>query len=534
MPTGRNLWFVVIAVTAAIAAGIVGLNSSGTNPPTAPLGLIANDENGSVDLNWLPATDNGSVAGYEIFRNNALIASPTASTSFTGTTSSGSATITAVSSFTGIQVNSVIAATDIPLHAQVASINVGADTITLGALATASTTTESMTSANQGYTDSTAVNGVTYSYSMKAVDNQGNVSVTTPRIPATPHNLGTEPFTQGPYGPPDRTTERGIHCNGSSPAVNVFLPAQTANANGCYTYWPPTSNVTTHPPVILVFQGTSSAIAACSSLTVDACVQSNDDTATANWYITFNAAGSTYSDSFRAAGYAVVIMDPPLWTFGTPPTSTCCAAGWRNDAYDNSFIAAVLDDVVSRESVDRNREYAFGFSGGGHAALAVACEMSSRIAAVVDEAHSLFGPSRIPSAVSNFYACPRPEIDVPLYQSVGTTDAVNGSPGCIPCDTYTLGSDPSVQLSGSLLDYSPIHTAASWAWRMGCSSTYTTTNQPAGFPSASDVAYSWTSGCGLNPHTGKTADERIVVFQGAHTQNYTGLTADVLAWIQAH
>jgi hypothetical protein len=88
---------------------------------------------------------------------------PAMSASFTGTTSSGTTTVTNVSSFTGIAVGSVITAVDITFDATVTAINTTADTLTLSAPPTGSGNTgEAMTASGPGYDSFVATtNGTT-------------------------------------------------------------------------------------------------------------------------------------------------------------------------------------------------------------------------------------------------------------------------------------------------------------------------------------------------------------------------------------
>ena len=77
---------------------------------------------------------------------------PAMSASFTATTSSGSRTVTNVSSFTGITVGSVITAADITFDTTVTAINTTADTLTLSAAPTGSGNAgEAMTASGPGY-----------------------------------------------------------------------------------------------------------------------------------------------------------------------------------------------------------------------------------------------------------------------------------------------------------------------------------------------------------------------------------------------
>ncbi|WP_369015092.1 fibronectin type III domain-containing protein, partial [Escherichia coli] len=55
-------------------------------PPTAPTNLaLTNITQNSMRLTWNPSTDNASVSGYEVYRNNVKIADITSGTTYVAT-----------------------------------------------------------------------------------------------------------------------------------------------------------------------------------------------------------------------------------------------------------------------------------------------------------------------------------------------------------------------------------------------------------------------------------------------------------------
>lgn len=74
------------ALTTSTAAGITVTTVNDTTPPGVPSGLTSPSQtSSSISLSWNASTDTGSgVAGYDVYRNGSLVASPT-STSYTST-----------------------------------------------------------------------------------------------------------------------------------------------------------------------------------------------------------------------------------------------------------------------------------------------------------------------------------------------------------------------------------------------------------------------------------------------------------------
>ena len=67
----------------------------------------------------------------------------------------------------------------------------------------------------------------------------------------------------------------------------------------------------------------------------------------------------------------------------------CCGFASSSNTDDVGFIAALLDTLINRYSVDSNRIYATGMSNGGFMSYRLACELSDRIAAIAPVAASM-------------------------------------------------------------------------------------------------------------------------------------------------
>jgi polyhydroxybutyrate depolymerase len=74
----------------------------------------------------------------------------------------------------------------------------------------------------------------------------------------------------------------------------------------------------------------------------------------------------------------------------------CCGYAVERDVDDVGFVAAVIDDLARRLSIDRKRVYATGLSNGAMLSYRLACELSDRVAAVASVAGTL-GIHRCPA-----------------------------------------------------------------------------------------------------------------------------------------
>lgn len=88
----------------------------------------------------------------------------------------------------------------------------------------------------------------------------------------------------------------------------------------------------------------------------------------------------------------------------------CCGKAAADNIDDVGFIAAVINEVAARLSVDLDRVYMVGFSNGGMLAYRFAAERSNIIAAVAPMAAAIGGR---PSADVPLWVLPKPIAKVP-------------------------------------------------------------------------------------------------------------------------
>jgi polyhydroxybutyrate depolymerase len=115
----------------------------------------------------------------------------------------------------------------------------------------------------------------------------------------------------------------------------------------------------------------------------------------------------------------------------------CCDA--RNRARnDMRFLAALIDRLAADEGIDRKRVYVTGFSLGGAMSYRLACEMSSRVAAIAS------------GGGFEYLSKPcRPDRPVSVFEFHGTLDYYGGSCGGQTqtnqgCGLGSPGYEPSV------------------------------------------------------------------------------------------
>ncbi len=112
-----------------------------------------------------------------------------------------------------------------------------------------------------------------------------------------------------------------------------------------------------------------------------------------------------------AAGF-VVIYPEGTGTQQSWNAGACCGDAASQKKDDVGLVGAILDKVQDRLCVDAKRVYATGMSNGGFMAHRLACEMSTRIAAVAPVA-----------AVLGITAC-NPVRPVPVMHFHGTLDPI--------------------------------------------------------------------------------------------------------------
>jgi polyhydroxybutyrate depolymerase len=115
---------------------------------------------------------------------------------------------------------------------------------------------------------------------------------------------------------------------------------------------------------------------------------------------------STKSDG---EGFVVVYPDGlgSSWNAGA-----CCGTSMSTNVDDVGFVSDLIDALQSQLCIDAKRVYATGFSNGGFLSHKLACEMSTRIAAIAPVSGVLAPPVCNPT---------RP---VPVMHFHGTGDAV--------------------------------------------------------------------------------------------------------------
>jgi polyhydroxybutyrate depolymerase len=127
----------------------------------------------------------------------------------------------------------------------------------------------------------------------------------------------------------------------------------------------------------------------------------------------------------------------PSWNAGA-----CCGDAAANAVDDVGFVGKVIDELESKLCVDAHRIFATGMSNGGFLSHRLACELSTRIAAVAPVAGLLAIPTCNPT---------RP---MSVFQFHGTLDSL------VPYDGSPSMGFPSV-----------LQTMSGWATRSGCSVT---------------------------------------------------------------
>jgi polyhydroxybutyrate depolymerase len=139
-----------------------------------------------------------------------------------------------------------------------------------------------------------------------------------------------------------------------------------------------------------------------------------------------------YGDFRNIADTANFLVVHPQGTLDNNNT-THFNVGWGGSTIDDvGFTEALIDSLSAAYSIDQNRIYAVGMSNGGFMSFRLACELSSKIAAV----GSVTG-SMTPSTLGNCNA----SHPMPIIQIHGTTDPTvpyNGSTGWTASITNVL------------------------------------------------------------------------------------------------
>ncbi len=194
--------------------------------------------------------------------------------------------------------------------------------------------------------------------------------------------------------------------------------------------------------------------------------------------------------------------NPQLWNDGSDRFYR-----GRKAPDDVGFVAAMLDDLASRFTVDERRVFLTGFSNGASMSFRAGAELSDRIAAIAPVAGALwFDPPKLRHPVSMCYI-------------TGTADPLNLIEGGVP--KLATGAGDSVRAKPK----PPVRDSIlKWAKALGCPVTPASTSDAHGMRTetysvcmgAAEVVYiavdglghTWAGGKSLLPESmvGKTSD----------------------------
>ena len=277
---------------------------------------------------------------------------------------------------------------------------------------------------------------------------------TTTTAPPAAGPPGTTPITDpGSPAPTPPTTPAGAPCVGKK-ALKGDLD-WTLKSGGvdriAHVHVPKAYDPTKAAPVVLDFHGYTSNGAEQNLLT------HMNDKADSATFIAVHPEGTGSS---------------PSWNAGA-----CCGDAAANAVDDVGFVGKLIDELESKLCVDAHRVFATGMSNGGFLSHRLACEMSTRIAAVAPVAGLLAIPTCNPT---------RP---MSVFQFHGTLDPL------VPYDGNPSMGFPSV-----------LQTMSGWATRSGCSAT------PRETSTKGDVTCTTYDGC-----TGGAEVNLCTVTGGGHT-----------------
>ena len=174
----------------------------------------------------------------------------------------------------------------------------------------------------------------------------------------------------------------------------------------------------------------------------------------------------------------------------------CCGRAVADDVDDVGFIAALLDHLEAELCIDRRRVFAMGMSNGGLLSHRLACELSTRIAAVAPVAGTLGIPNCAPA---------RP---VPVLHIHGTEDGHvpwNGGPGCGPsgADFWSVPQTMDVWRS---LNGCGAATSVYFEQGDGRCTAYASCQAPLVLCAVEGGGHSWPGGVGKEPVVDCAAD----------------------------
>lgn len=210
-------------------------------------------------------------------------------------------------------------------------------------------------------------------------------------------------------------------------------------------------------------------------------------------------------------GFLVVYPDGTIDASGRrffSATDACCDF-FGSGVDDVAFIKALLDHMAAKYNVDPNRIYAVGHSNGGFMSYRLACDLSSRFAAVV----SLEG------AMWNDVSRCRPSEPVSILEVHGTSDDVVSPSGGDSLDGNANRTYPSLE-----------QTLDDWKGFDHCADTSTPGSDPG--PIESDP----TQGTVVTVWSGAQADVELWMVQGGvHSPKLTPQWPEAIyAFLSAH
>jgi len=154
----------------------------------------------------------------------------------------------------------------------------------------------------------------------------------------------------------------------------------------------------------------------------------------------------------------------------------CCGWAAEHDVDDVAFLAAVLDDLAGRTSIDAGRVYAIGHSNGSMMAYRLAAERADLVTAIVAVAGAM---------------------DVTLERPVTPVAVLHVHSVDDPRALYEGGIGPPFPLTNQRVDHQPVTRGLdAWAGNNGCDSTPRVTDVRE-----ETVAQARARGRGSEPHT---------------------------------
>ena len=142
-------------------------------------------------------------------------------------------------------------------------------------------------------------------------------------------------------------------------------------------------------------------------------------------------------------------------------TGECCGAAKERNSDDPAYFSAVIDELARRYAIDETRVYATGISNGAMMSYRLACELSTRIAAVAPVSGVLNAPCE-------------PAMPVAILHIHGTADrcATYRSGSCGGCFNEFLQSlGVKVPQCSNQICVGAEESVAQWAARNGCAAS---------------------------------------------------------------